>query len=77
MCLTETVWNINDPLTVAPTRNVGRPVQVPTGVTCVRRNWAVNVSSRLCVRTVANIGRVAHLVRNIIYEKPIAVYLHL
>ena len=59
---TEAVWNIPDPYTVVPTCHSGRPVQIPTGITSVRRDWAVNVALRLRVRAVANIGReVAHL----------------
>jgi len=59
---TEAVWNIPDPYTVVPTCHSGRPVQVPTGVTCVRRHRAVGVALRLRVRAVVNIGReVAHL----------------
>jgi len=51
---TEAVRNISDPHTVVPTRDCVRPVQVPSGITCVRRHWAVNVALRLCVRTVVN-----------------------
>ena len=54
--LTETVWNISNPHPVVPTRQVSRPVQVPTGVTCVRRHWAVGVGVRLCVHAIANVG---------------------
>ena len=59
---TEAVWNIPDPYTIVPTIHRGCPVQVPTGVTYVRRHWAVGVALRLRVRAVVNIGReVAHL----------------
>ena len=59
---TEAVWNIPDPYAIVPTCHSGRPVQVPTGVTCVRRHWAVGVALCLRVRAVVNIGReVAHL----------------
>jgi len=59
---TEAVWNIPDPFTVVPTCQSGRPVQVPTGVTCVRRHRAVGSALRLRVRAVVNIGReIAHL----------------
>ena len=52
------VWNILDPHTIVPARHIGRPVQVPSGVTSVRRHRAVNIAPRLRVGAVANIGRV-------------------
>ena len=65
---TEAVWNIPDPYTIVPTCYCGRPVQVPSGVTCVCRHWSVNVALCLRVRAVADIGwKVAHLSNQNVY----------